>query len=150
MRFHRCVDTTQLLVYKTSWVHFVLQIHVCTLSMFNPCLWLQLRVLCRPHHCAYRWVPCRTGIIFNIFSPKRTFDRDLISHIQQEIDLRPVRIKSWYKKKERDALVKDHRYACAVCQSVCYMFKYNDCLFTNALWCLSFMLCYLMIRCSFT
>lgn len=69
-----------------------------------------LKILPGPRQCTHCWVPCRTGIIFNIFSPKRTFDRDLIAKIQQEVDLRPVRIKSWFKKKERDLLVKDHRF----------------------------------------
>ncbi|KAI0212718.1 Distal membrane-arm assembly complex protein 2 [Lamellibrachia satsuma] len=69
-----------------------------------------LKILPSPRQCLHCWVPCRTGIIFDIFSPKRTFDRDLITKIQQEVDLRPVRIKSWFKKKERALLVEDHRF----------------------------------------
>ena len=121
VKFHSFVDTTWLLTY--------IKRHGCCLfckfvgalcRCFNLYFWLQLRVLPHPRHCAHRWIPCRTGIIFNIFSPKRTFDRDLISHIQQEIDLRPVRIKSWYKNKERAFLVKDHRYAYMCSLSVQY------------------------------
>lgn len=98
-------DGVLLTVWGTKWYVYFL---------FN---WLQLKILPSPRQCLHCWVPCRTGIIFDIFSPKRTFDRDLITKIQQEVDLRPVRIKSWFKKKERALLVEDRSHGC-VQQSV--------------------------------
>ena len=43
-----------------------------------------------------------------LLTTKKEFNRDLLAYIQQEIDLRPIAIRRWKKRKEWEMLKKDN------------------------------------------
>jgi len=53
-------------------------------------------------------VLCTTTQLRGLLTTKKEVSRDVIAFLQQEIDLRPVAIKRWKKRKEWELLVKDH------------------------------------------